>query len=153
MAFENLEPFREQIIALRADGKKLHELVEYLSERHNLRTTTGTLSRYLQQTAPKMALRELRPEEKQLTDFLLLQTELLAEVRGRGNEVRLAIEHHAGQIAVLSEEIEELRADLAQRTPGPDKRVMRINRIWYFLAGMVVAGAIAAGLPVMFLRG
>ena len=115
MAFENLEPFREQLIALRADGKKLHELVEYLLENHSVRTTTGTLSRYFQHVAPNAALRDPRPEEKQLTDVLLMQMEILGEIRGRGDEVRLAVEHHAGQIRVLTEEIESLRADLTKR--------------------------------------
>ncbi len=79
MAFENLEPFKDEIIALRQPGphrKTLQEVCESLFERNQLRTTPGTLSRYLkelQTTGSPVAAPEATPEQEQRLEMIGLK--------------------------------------------------------------------------------
>lgn len=119
MAFENLKPYQDEIVRLRqpgADQKTLHQVVEYLFETHRLRTTPGTLSRFmkeLERDAPGVAIREATQAEEQAVEVIAVLTEVLAEVRGRSEEQRVAIEHLAGQVAVNTRVIEELEKQLS----------------------------------------
>lgn len=106
MAFENLNPHLNDIVKLRTGGAKLTEIVDTLRERHGVRTTSGTLSRFLQERAPASAPRRPNGQEAANIDAIALLIEVLGEIRGRGDENRLAIEQLAGQIRVLQEVID-----------------------------------------------
>ena len=158
MAFENLEPFKDEIIALRQPGphrKTLQEVCEILFERHQLRTTPGTLSRYLkelQTSGSPVASPEATPEQEQRLEMIGLITEVLAEVRGRSEEQRLAIEHLAGQVRVNTAALEELEREVnAAPNVADDSQAVPphlLRRIWaraLLICGLLSA-AIAGGI-------
>jgi len=160
MAYENLEPFREDILALRRPGpsqKTLNEICDYLLEKHKLRTTPGTLSRYLKELRQPagIALREPSDPERERLEAISLLTEVLVEIRGRSDEQRAAIEQMAGQIAINTGTIEELERRLAQPRSGPVETDLRpvIRKIWLraFLTCLAVVGT-AAGVGLWLLR-
>ncbi len=159
MAFENLEPFRDEILALRRPGphqKKLSEIADHLFDKHQLRTTPGTLSRYLKylRQPDGVALRELDDDERERLDAVALLTEVLVEVRGRSDEQRLAIEHLAGQVGIATRAIEELERKVAGSATGagvPSTDLIR--KIWLRAFGLsVVAVGLIAALIVWLLR-
>lgn len=152
MAFENLEPFKDEIIALRQPGphrKTLQEVCEILFERHQLRTTPGTLSRYLkemQNPGSQLAPPEATPDQEQHIELIALITELLAEVRGRSDEQRLAIEHLAGQVRVNTATLEEFERALhagssasANSRPVPPQLLRRIWSRALLFCGVLTA--------------
>jgi len=155
MAFENLEPFKDQIIALRQPGphrKTLQEVCEILFERHQLRTTPGTLSRYLKELqtpdAP-VAPPEATPEQEQRLELISLITEVLAEVRGRSEEQRLAIEHLAGQVRVNTAAFEELEravnsAPKMEAIEGHAIPPHLLRRIW--ARALLICGLLSAAI-------
>jgi len=159
MAFENLEPFKDEIIALRQPGphrKTLQEVCEILFERHQLRTTPGTLSRYLKELQTpdsQVASPEATPEQEQRLELISLITEVLAEVRGRSEEQRLAIEHLAGQVRVNTAALEELEravnsAPKVEAIEGQAVPPHLLRRIWaraLLICGLLSA-AIAGGI-------
>jgi len=160
MAYENLEPFREDILALRRPGphqKTLIEVCDYLLEKHNLRTTPGTLSRYLKDLRQPLgvALREPSDPERERLEAISLLTEVLVEIRGRSDEQRAAIERLAGQIAINTGSIEEMEKTVAGLTRAgsePDLRPL-VRRIWLrALLGCSLVFAIAAALALWLLR-
>lgn len=160
MAFENLEPFRDEILALRRPGpgqKTLVEICDHLLEKHKLRTTAGTLSRYLKELRQPIgvALRDPDEAERAEIDALALLTEVLAEVRGRSEEQRSAIEQLAGRVAVQSSTIEELEKAVQKsqgRTGAIDPRTLR--KIWAraFTWSLLLSGAAAAAIMWLLLR-
>lgn len=158
MAFENLEPFKDEIIALRQPGphrKTLQDVCEILFERHQLRTTPGTLSRYLkdlQTSGSPVASPEATPEQEQRLEMIGLVTEVLAEVRGRSEEQRLAIEHLAGQVRINTAALEELEREVnAALNLADDGQAVPphlLRRIWaraLLICGLLCA-AIAGGV-------
>lgn len=104
MAFENLQPHSEQIADWRAQRVTLVECVEKLRREHGVTTTVGTLSRFMKQQTPN-ARSHPTPGEGSRIDTTALFVELLGEVRGRGEEQRAALEHLAGQVRVLYEQV------------------------------------------------
>ena len=117
MAFEQLEPYRPEILQLRAPGPRrltFSQLAEHLRVKYRLSTTPGTLCRYVKHLSPDLAPREPTPTEEETIDTAMLFAELLAEVRGRGEEQRRVLEQHAGEIRVLSETIAELQQALSR---------------------------------------
>lgn len=160
MAFENLEPFRDEILALRRPGpgqKTLAEICDHLLAKHKLRTTPGTLSRYLKDLKQPIgvALRDPDEIERQQIDALALLTEVLAEMRGRSDEQRVAIEQLAGQIAVHSRTIEELEKAIQKPREGAAQiSAPVLRKIWLraFAWSLLLSGAAAAALVWLLLR-
>lgn len=161
MAYENLEPYRDDILALRRPGpaqKTLNEVCDFLFEKHKLRTTPGTLSRYLKdlRQAPGVALREPTDSERERLEAISLLTEVLVEIRGRSDEQRLAIEHLAGQVTINTRAVEELeKAALAKSATGTGQvPPALIRKIWLraFVVSLLLA-AIASGGLYWILRG
>ncbi|MCC2099330.1 MAG: hypothetical protein KDJ29_20740 [Hyphomicrobiales bacterium] len=160
MAFENLQPFRDEILALRHPGpnqKTLTEVAEYLFDKHGLRTTPATLSRYLKELRQPVgiALRDATEQERAAFDTVAILTELMAEIRGRSDEQRVAIEHLAGQIAVQSRSIEELESKITQNpaSAAPINPAL-LRRIWLraFIISFVIAALIATGSAYLLVR-
>lgn len=154
MAFENLDPFRSEILALRAPGphqKTLLEITDYLLEKHKLRTTPGTLSRYLKdlrQPAGFMLRDPTEPERERLEAIALL-TEVLVEIRGRSEEQRLAIEQLAGQVGIATRSIEDLEKRVANgSTSSTAITPALIRTIW--LRAFAVSATLCALLAVLF---
>jgi hypothetical protein len=142
MAFEQLEPYRPEILQLRAPGPRrltFSQLAEHLRVKYRLSTTPGTLCRYVKHLSPELASREPSSTEEEAIDTAMLFAELLAEVRGRGEEQRRVLEQHAGEIRVLSETIAELQQAL-NRPAAPIQSDL-IRRIWLraFLFSLAVA--------------
>jgi uncharacterized coiled-coil protein SlyX len=158
MAYENLAPVRDVILAKRQRGPEqltLTQLTELLKTQYGVVTTPGTLSRYLKDTAsPDLALRPATPAEEKQVETAILQIELLAELRGRLEEQRAAIEYLGGQLRVLTESLE----DIAQKpmkpvevsTPSPEI----IRQIWLraFVISLLFVGAMAGVISVVALR-
>jgi hypothetical protein len=152
MAYEALGPVREVILAKRAKGPDqltLVQLTELLKTQYGVATTPGTLSRYLKDTAsPELGLRQTTPAEERQVETAILQIELLAEVRGRLEEQRAAIEYLSGQLRVLTETVENTQTSLRQ-TAGPlAPSPATIRQIWLraFFFSMLLAGVVAAGV-------
>ena len=152
MAYEALEPVREVILAKRAKGPDqltLAQLTELLKAQYGVVTTPGTLSRYLKDTAaPELGLRPATVAEEKQVETAILQIELLAEMRGRLEEQRAAIEYLGGQLRVLTETIEDTQIS-ASKTPGPlAPSPAIIRQIWIraFLVSFLFVGIVAAGV-------
>jgi hypothetical protein len=148
MAFEQLEPYRAEIIQLRTPGPgrlSFSQLAEHLRAKYRLSTTPGTLCRYVKQLSPELAPRDPTTKEEAAVDTAMLFAELLAELRGRGDEQRRAIEYQAGQIRVLMEMVAELQTTRAVVAPAIDPLLIR--RIWIrailFSIGVIGTLAIA----------
>lgn len=139
MAFENLEPHREAILSWRQEGLTLAQVIDRLATDYQVTTSPGTLSRFLRSGGG--AVRAVGKDERNVIDALALLTEILAEIRGRGDEQRMAIEHLAGQIRILTEVVEESAAERTSR-PNPGAQASR----WGFWAGAVVGAACAASI-------
>lgn len=156
MAFENIEPFRDDILAWRKPGptqKTLNEVCDLLFEKHKFRTTPGTLSRYLKemrQLAPGTGVRDETPPERERLEAIALLTEVLVEIRGRSDEQRLAIEHLAGQVGIHTRTIEDLEKAVTTANgvsgAGVDPQLLR--GIWAraFLVSSAAVATIATGL-------
>lgn len=140
MAFETLKPHRDQIEALKRDGKSLAEIVEVLAAR-KVSTTPGTLSRYLKEIGSPYRPRELTAQEKPFVDQTVLLTEIFAEVQGAKEEQRAVIERLAGKVAVLTQTVEEFEKSLSRATPEAGV----IRKVWAraFLVSLLISGAAA----------
>ena len=157
MAFENLEPYRDEIISLRRPGanqKKLKEVVGILQARHGLDTTVSSLSRYLsslKNVEPGVALREPTGAEGDFIDTQGMLLELQALVDGRSKEQRAVIEDLAGKIRVNTATIEELEKAVASRPTQSDGATAVspaiIRKIWMraFLMSCIAVGITATG--------
>jgi hypothetical protein len=131
MAFENLEPFRAEILQQRAPGptqRSYAQIADHLRQRFGVRTTAGTLCRYVKEVAPDRAGRAPDKGETAGIDTLMLFAELLSEMRGHAEEQRRAIEAQAGEIRILAEAIAELRNAPAERHSAPAPEHLRA--IW-----------------------
>ena len=155
MAFENLDPFRSEILALRAPGphqKTLLEITDYLLEKHKLRTTPGTLSRYLKdlrQPAGFMLRDPTEPERERLEAIALL-TEVLVEIRGRSEEQRLAIEQLAGQVGIATRAIEELEKKVGSGATGSSAPAPSLIRtIW--LRAFAISATVCLLLSILLI--
>lgn len=139
MAFENLQPHRHRILEWRKKGLTLGQVAHRLKTEHGVPTSAGTLSRFLRQAGPDGALQTPTPEQRQTIDTLTLLTEILAEIRGRGDEQRMAIEHLAGQVRILTEVVEESGAGgRSSAAPKPPR-----GRLWLGLVLGILVGAAA----------
>lgn len=158
MAFENLEPYRDEILALRRPGpgqKTLTDLADHLFEKHKIRTTPATLSRYLKELRQLSGLPTPDPsgEEQDAIDAVAVLTEVLTEVRGRSDEQRVVIEHLAGQVAIQTKAIEELEKQVAKSATGQggiDPSTLRSIWIRAFFFSAALVGLIATALVFMF---
>lgn len=160
MAFENLAPYRDEIVSLRRPGanqKKLYEVCDILRDRHGLITTTATVSRYLSHLKADGQLRAPTDAEREQIDVAALLTEVLTEIRGRSEEQRLAIEHLAGQLRINTGSIEELEKAITRQPSHADGAnaisPAIIRQIWMraFLVSLLVVGGI--GLAAYWLLG
>lgn len=160
MAFENLEPFRDEILALRRPGpaqKTLSEICDHLFDKHGLRTTPGTISRYLKELRQPLgfALRDPTDPERERLEAITLLTEVLVEIRGRSEEQRVAIEHLAGQMSVNTRSIEELEKVVRQHDRvGEAAPPQLLRRIWVraFLISTLLIGSLTAAAMWFWLR-
>lgn len=152
MAFDRLEPSRELILRLQAEGKTLTEIAETLSRLKAIETTPATLSRYLKSIGKPQKLRALSAAEERELDVAAVLAELVVEMRGRSDEQRAAIEQLAGKVAAVSADIVELEkrsaADAGMRSTVPPEM---LRRVWLraFLVAFAVVGAIAAAAWVL----
>jgi hypothetical protein len=155
MAFEQLEPYRAEILQLRASGPgrlSFAQLTEHLRLKYRLSTTPGTLCRYVKHLSPDLAAREPSAKEEEAVDTAMLFAEVLAEVRGRGEEQRRVLEQQAGEIRVLSEAFGELQSAL-KRPAVVEPAIIR--RIWvraflFSLALTVPVASLAAWIVARF---
>lgn len=140
MAFERLEPHRSKLEAWRKDGMTLAEIVVKLRDEVGISTTPSTLSRYFKSLDPALAPRDPTAAEAAGIDAAAILVEVLNEIRGRGDETRLSIEHQAGQIRVLTEVIEEFTG---QSLPTRNNK----SGSWMsFILGLIVGGVLIGGL-------
>ncbi len=152
MAYETLEPVRDVILAKRQKGPDqltLVQLTELLKSQYGIVTTPGTLSRYLKDTAsPDLGLRPTTPAEEKQVETAILQIELLAELRGRLEEQRAAIEYLGGQIRILTESIEDIQNTPVKAALPAAPAPAIIRQIWIraFLFSVLLVGALAAGV-------
>lgn len=159
-AFENLEPYRDEILALRRRGpgeKTLSGIADHLFEKYKVRTTPATLSRYLKELRQLSGLPTPDPsrEEEEAIDAVAVLTEVLTEVRGRSDEQRVVIEHLAGQVAIQTKAIEELERQVAKSTTGQggiDRSMLRSIWVRALLISMVVVGVIATAIVYSMTR-
>ena len=152
MAFDRLEPNRALILRLQAEGKTLTDIAEELSRLKAIETTPATLSRYLKSIGKPQKLRALSPGEERELDVAAVLAELVAEMRGRSDEQRTAIEQLAGKVAAVGADVVELEKRTAASTTvqkGVPPEVLR--RVWLraFAVAFVVVGALAAGAWVL----
>lgn len=137
MAFENLQPHRPAIIEWRKEGLTLGQVAERLQRKHSIATTPGTLSRFLRDGEGRA---QLAPDVRSAVDLLTLLSEIHGEVRGRGDEQRMAIEHLAGELRIMREVMEETGA----RPPYPGPQGSRWGFWPGFLSGVVVCAILGA---------
>jgi hypothetical protein len=154
MAYEALAPVRDVILAKRQKGPDqltLVQLTELLKAQYGVVTTPGTLSRYLKDTAsPELGLRPTTPAEEKQVETVILQIELLAEMRGRLEEQRAALEYIGGQIRILTETVESLQITPSGAVPSPPPELVRQIWIRAFGFSVLVAAVLAIGLFAVF---
>ncbi len=92
------------------------------------------------------------PGEERELDVAAVLAELVAEMRGRSDEQRTAIEQLAGKVAAVGADVVELEKRTAasttiQKAVPPDV----LRRVWLraFVVAFVVVGALAAGAWVL----
>ncbi len=147
MAFDRLEPNRALILRLQAEGKTLTDIAEELSRLKAIETTPATLSRFLKSIGKPQKLRALSPAEEQELDVAAVLAELLAEMRGRSDEQRTAIEQLAGKVAGVSADVAELeKRSVASTTIREGVPPQILRRVW--LRAFAVAFAVVGGLAV-----
>ena len=156
MAFENLRPHQDEIVALRRPGakqKNLRDVVDHLYDTHGLRTTMGTLSRFLQEVerdAPGVALRAPTQDEETRIEAAALLTELIALIDGRSTEQRLAIEQLSSRIEVNIRTVEELEKAIAAQSNQTTDTIppALLTQIWTraFLICACLTAMIALGV-------
>lgn len=130
MAFENLRPHEAFILELIEEGRTLSQVVDVLDSRHGVRTTPGTISRFVTSLKPvrrKPPAKEAQPSlfthpvppsapEPASTDpgpdVRAILTEILASVDGGRDEGREVMELLAGKISGLSGDLVELEKGL-----------------------------------------
>lgn len=152
MAFDRLEPNRDLILRLQAEGKTLTNIAEELSRLKAIETTPATLSRFLKSIGQPQKLRALSPAEERELDVAAVLAELLAEMRGRSDEQRTAIEQLAGKVAGLSADIVELeKRTVASATIRGTVPPEILRRVWLraFVVAFVVVGALAVAAWVV----
>ncbi|MDX2263470.1 MAG: hypothetical protein NW215_00665 [Hyphomicrobiales bacterium] len=156
MAFENLQPFADELKALRQKGKTLTQIMDLLATR-GVETTPGTLSRYFRSLGAEPKPRELTPEESQRFESIALYTEILVELRARSEEQRRAIESLAGQLGSNTSSIGELEALLLTqlRNLTPDKQAGSISpqllrQVW--LRATLILAPLAGGIGFLLGR-
>ncbi len=152
MAFDRLEPNRDLILRLQAEGKTLTDIADELSRLKAIETTPATLSRYLKSIGKPQKLRALTPGEERELDVAAVLAELVAEMRGRSDEQRTAIEQLAGKVAAVGADVVELEKRTAATTTiqkGVPPDVLR--RVWLraFVVAFVVVGALAVAAWVL----
>lgn len=152
MAFDRLEPNRDLILRLQAQGQTLTGIAEELSRLKAIETTPATLSRFLKSIGKPQKLRALSPAEEQELDVAALLAELLAEMRGRSDEQRAAIEQLAGKVAAVSADIVELeQRSAAHTTIRESVTPQMLRRLWLraFAVAFAVVGTIAVAAWVV----
>ncbi|MDX2263477.1 MAG: hypothetical protein NW215_00700 [Hyphomicrobiales bacterium] len=142
MAFESLDPYRAEILKLRTPGpdqRSFSQIANYLYDQFRLRTTPGTLSRYMKHLNASGGLRETTQPENAGIDTLILFAELLVEIKGRGDEQRAAIEAQASELRLLAETIAELqKTQVASKGTIPPELVRGIWLRAFALSGALV---------------
>jgi hypothetical protein len=144
MAFDRLEPNRDLILRLQAEGKTLADIAAELSRLKAIETTPATLSRFLKAIGKPQKLRALSSAEEAELDVAAVLVEVLAEVRGRSDEQRAAIERLAGTVAVVSATVAELeKRTVADTTMQKSVPPQVLRRVWVraFAVALLVVGA------------
>lgn len=152
MAFDRLEPNRDLILRLQAEGKTLTDIADELSRLKAIETTPATLSRFLKSIGKPQKLRALSPAEERELDVAAVLAELVAEMRGRSDEQRTAIEQLAGKVAGVSADIVELEKRSGAHTTSRESVSPEVlRRVWLraFAVAFVVVGALAAAVWVL----
>ena len=152
MAFDRLEPNRDLILRLQAEGRTLTDIAEELSRLKAIETTPATLSRFLKSIGKPQKLRALSPAEERELDVAAVLAELVAEMRGRSDEQRAAIEQLAGKVAGVSADIVELeKRSVASTTMRESVPPEVLRRVWLraFAVAFVVVGALAVAAWVV----
>jgi hypothetical protein len=152
MAFDRLEPNRDLILRLQAEGRTLTEIAEELSRLKAIETTPATLSRYLKSIGRPQKLRALTPAEERELDVAAVLAELIAEMRGRSDEQRAAIEQLAAKLAGVSADIVELeKRSAASTTTRESVPPEMLRRVWLraFAVAFAVVGALAVAAWVL----
>lgn len=151
MAYDRLEPVRALILRLQSEGRTLTDIADELSRSKGIETTPATVSRYLKSIGNAQSARELTPVEAAQLDTAAVLVELLAEVRGRGDEQRAAIEALAGKVAVVCAQTQELEKRIATFSRSPvAKAEMTFKRTSarYILVAMVIVLATASAFLI-----
>jgi hypothetical protein len=152
MAFDRLEPNRELILRLQAEGRTLTDIAEELSRLKAIETTPATLSRFLKSIGKPQKLRALSPAEEQELDVAAVLAELLAEMRGRSDEQRAVIEQLAGKVAAVGADVVELeKRSVASTTIRESVPPEVLRRVWLraFAVAFAVVGALAVAAWVV----
>lgn len=147
MAFDRLEPHRELILRLQADGRTLTDIAAQLSRSKGIETTPATLSRFLKAIGKPQRLKELTPVEERQLDSTAVLAEIVAEVQGRSDEQRRVIETLAGKVAVMAADLAALDKRIAANTEmRSDVTPDVLRRVWIraFATAIVIVGAVAA---------
>ena len=148
-AFDNLQPVKPQILAWREENLTLAQITDRLAREHSISTSPGSLSRFLREVSPKTAPRAANGMARDTIDTLTVMTELLAEIRGRGDEQRMAAEYLAGQVRILTEVIEE--SGRGGAAPAPQAASPSKGGFWLGLAVGVAITATGALLITQLL--
>lgn len=147
MAYDRLEPVRALILRLQTEGRTLTEIADELSRSKGIETTPATVSRYLKSIGKPQSARELTAVEEVQLDTAAVLVELLAEVRGRGDEQRAAIETLAGKVAIVGANVAELEQRIAgfatvREYGTPERRPwLKVKVIWLASVAAVLATA------------
>lgn len=125
MAFENLEPHRDAVLAARAQGATIADIIAMLASRYEVKTSQGTVSKFLRQHAPHNAPYMQGNNEALSPDAESALSDIKQQLAEQAQQAEKTIEQLSDKVDQLSSEVENLRRADIKGDIDPPARAIR----------------------------